>query len=118
MTPPLVNVDPADDQDHLAKLSKLPDEMGVWQDDDSVIWLPRHHYPKRIDAIRWAMDQWACHFLDVRCLSRFMQYTPHVQPTVTYDNGATTYPGWSEDRWTECDKDEPAAFAVWRLEDA
>ena len=95
---------------------KRPDEMGVWCDDDETIWLPREHYPKRSQAIRWAVDQWTCDWLDVRCLSRWMRYTPRV--VGPFDLDGFTDPGYTEDLWSECAKDEPNAFRVWRLESA
>lgn len=76
-----------------------PDGMGVWSDYGEV-WLPRSAYPKRSDAIRWALDMWSCHFLDVRCLSRWMVFRPR---------------DW-EEWWEECEPDTPGAFRVWRLE--
>ena len=79
-----------------------PDEMGVHDEYSDAIWLPRSLYPKRIDAIRWAMDFNSCAFLDVRCLSRWMRYTPEG----------------GEDLWTECDPSDAGAFRVWRLENA
>ena len=93
---------------------KEPDEMGVWSDDDAWIWLPRSLYPKRNDAVKWAMKQWSCHFLDVRCLSRWMVYDPRIVPPFTLDGH--TDPGFTEDLWSECDKATPGAFRVWRLE--
>ena len=93
---------------------KRPDEMGVWDEGSDMIWLPREHYAKRSLAIKWAMDQWSCAWLDVRCLSRWMRYTPHVNPGYTLD-GYTDL-GYTEDLWSECAKDEPDAFQVWRLE--
>lgn len=81
-------------------LPKEPDAMGVWSDEDATVWLPRSLYPKRIEAIRWAMEQWSCRFLDVRCLSRWMRFQAR---------------DW-EEWWIECGRDEPGAFRVWRLE--
>lgn len=94
-----------------------PDAMGVWSEDDELIWLPRSVYERRIDAIRWAMDQWQVSLPEVRCRSRWMRYTPFVARGYTRDDG-TVDPGWSEDRWSECDRSEPGAFRVWRLEAA
>jgi len=91
-----------------------PDEMGVWDEGSDTIWLPRSRYPKRSQAIQWALHQWGCDWLDVRCRSRWMRYTPRVVEGYTLDGH--TDPGWTEELWSECDKDEPNAFRVWRLE--
>lgn len=89
---------------------KLPDAMGVWSEYGEV-WLPRALYPRRWDAIKFALDHWgADHFLDVRCLSRWMRYAPNEAPPNEAD-----YP---VDYWIECGKDAPGAFRVWRLEQA
>jgi hypothetical protein len=93
---------------------KEPDEMGVWSEAQETVWLPRSLYPARTDAIRWAIDQWSVGWLDVRCLSRWMRYEPRVVGGFTLDG--RTDPGWSEDWWVECDRDDPQAFRVWRLE--
>lgn len=95
---------------------KRPDHMGVWDEDADTIWLPREHYPKRIDAIRFAMEQWYCALPDVRCRSRWMRYQPRVVAGYTLDG--YTDPGYSEDQWWECEKNDPNAFQVWRLESA
>jgi hypothetical protein len=87
-----------------------PDEMGVWNEDGDLVWLPRSLYPKRIDAILWTMRQWGCSFGEVRCLSRWMRYEPHVAR-----NGDGSI-AWQEDRWWECPKDAPGAFRAWKLE--
>jgi hypothetical protein len=89
----------------------IPDAMGVWSEDGEV-WLPREHYPKRSDAIRWAVDQWVCRWIDVRCLSRWMRYEPLLARN--FDGEVV----WEEDRWFECARDFPGAFPVWRLETA
>ncbi|MCR4338586.1 MAG: hypothetical protein NUW01_01730, partial [Gemmatimonadaceae bacterium] len=89
-----------------------PDEMGVWGEWDDTVWLPRSRYPRRIDAIRWAMQQWDVALPEVSCLSRWMRYEPHVER----DSDGSVL--WEEDRWWECDKDLSGAFRVWRLESA
>ena len=33
-----------------------PDAMGVWSEEDGVVWLPRSLYPRRTDAIRASAD--------------------------------------------------------------
>ena len=94
-----------------------PDEMGVWSDGGDIVWLPRSQYPKRIAAIRWAMDQWGVTLPEVACLSRWLRYEPHVVGGFTREDG-TDDPGWSEDRWYECEQDALGAFRAWRLESA
>ena len=89
-----------------------PDHMGVWADDCELVWLPRSIYPKRIDAIRWAMDEWSCDFLEVRALARWMRWQPFSAHNL---DGSVA---WSEDQWYECEKDALGAFRVWRLEAA
>jgi len=79
--------------------------MGVHDEYTDVIWLPRSLYPKRSAAIRWLMDWNVCAFTEVRCLSRWMRYTPQQED----DEGIT-------ELWTECYPYEPGAFRVWRLE--
>lgn len=76
--------------------------MGVWPDGGDVIWLPVRYYPKRIAAIQWAMAEWGVTLPQVSCLSRWMRFEPQE---------------W-EERWFECEGDEPGAFKVWRLEAA
>ncbi len=89
-----------------------PDEMGVWAEDGELVWLPRSRYPKRIDAIRWAMSEWQCDFLSVRALARWARWQPFTARAL---DGSVA---WSEDEWWECAKDAPGAFQVWRLEAA
>ncbi len=89
-----------------------PDEMGIWNEDGDTIWLPRSLYPTRWAAIKWAMDQWTCSFLEVRCVVRWMRWTPFVARAL---DGSVA---WSEDQWFECKPDDPSAFKVWRLEAA
>ena len=91
---------------------KLPDAMGVWSDGGDVVWLPREHYPTRMEAIRWAMREWAVTLPEVRCRSRWLRYEPHVA------RNADGSVAWAEDYWIECAKDEPGAFPGWRLEAA
>lgn len=88
---------------------KLPDEMGIWTDGGETIWLPKALYPKRSDAIRFAMEQFGCGFTDLRCLSRWMRY----QPFTAYNLDGSV--SWSEDEWCECGKDDAGAFQVWKL---
>jgi len=76
--------------------------MGVWSDSGDIIWLTLRDYPKRIGAILWAMDQWGVSLPQVSCVSRWMKLVPRE---------------W-EERWVECEGDEPGAFKVWRLESA
>lgn len=94
-----------------ATLDKRPDAMGVWAEEGDTVWLPREHYPKRSSAIAWAVAGWGVAWPEVRCLSRHMRYTPEVH---LYPDGS----GWSDDLWSECDRNEPGAFPVWRLESA
>lgn len=89
---------------------KRPDEMGIWSDGGDIIWLDRDQYPKRYDAIKFALEHWCCDFIDVRCVVRWMRYEPFVAHKL---DGSVA---WSEDQWYECEKDEPGAFKVWRLE--
>jgi hypothetical protein len=85
--------------------------MGVWAEDGAVVWLPRSLYPKRIEAIRWAMHEWGVTLPEVSCLSRWMRYEPLMVDDFS--------PGWTDDNWfSECDKDQPGACRVWRLEAA
>ena len=89
-----------------------PDQMGVWDEDAETIWLPVTHYPKRIDAIRFVMHEWAVPLPEVRCRVRWMAYKPFTAYNL---DGSVA---WSEDQWFECEKTEPGAFKVWRLEAA
>jgi hypothetical protein len=82
--------------------------MGVWEECGDTVWLPRSLYTKRSDAVKWATQEWGVHWLEVRCLSRWMRYTPYV----------FTDPDYIEDQWSECQRDDPGAFRVWRLESA
>lgn len=96
---------------------KIPDRMGVWSEYDETIWLPREHYPTRWDAIKFAMQEWGTHHLpDVRCLSRYMRYDPHVVEPFEWDGRKD--PGYTEDLWIECSGNDEGAFRVWRLEPA
>jgi hypothetical protein len=82
--------------------------MGVWSDVDALVWLPRSHYPRRSDAIRFALDTIGyVHWTDVRCLSRWMRWDPSERP----DDARG-------DWWVECKSDASGAFRVWRLEAA
>lgn len=76
--------------------------MGAWTDSGDIVWLPHSLYPKRQAAIMWAMEQWDCNFIQVRCRSRSMRYEPDA----------------AEDQWSECEENTPGAFRVWRLEGA
>lgn len=98
-------------------LVKEPDAMGVWNESAETVWLPRSLYPNCIDAIKWAMTEWDVTLPEVRCLSRWMRYAPHVVGGYTREDG-TVDPGWTEDFWIECPATEPGAFRVWRLEGA
>ena len=75
--------------------------MGAWGD-NGVVWLPWSRYPKRGDAIGWAVAEWEVHWTDARCLSRQMVQRPRG----------------GEDFWAECEPDTPGAFRAWRLEQA
>lgn len=90
----------------------LPDEMGVWAEDGELIWLALAHYPKRIDAIQWAMKEWTCSLPEVRCRKRFLTYDPFTAYNL---DGSVA---WTEDGWRECEKDAAGAFPAWRLEAA
>lgn len=91
-------------------LDKRPDRMGVWADEGERVWLPKEHHPTRTDARRFAMSEMECGFMEVKVLSRWMRYAPYVAT----DEGRQ--PIWLDDLWTECSKDEPNAFPVWRIE--
>ena len=88
----------------------LPDSMGIWSEDGEV-WLAKEHYPKRSQAIMFAMKHFGCGFIEVRCRSRWMRYDPQEYPESVEPLVFIT-----EDFWVECDKDHPAAFPVWRCE--
>lgn len=82
-----------------------PDHMGVWTDAGDTVWLPRSLYPERSQAMTWAMREWSCLYLEVRCLARWMRW----------DSRPRDYP---VDLWVECEKGDDGAFRVWRLEAA
>ena len=88
------------------------DAMGVWDEDSETVWLPRTHYARRIDAIVWAMQEWAVSLPEVRCRSRWLRYAPREYR----DEHGRVYD--VEDWWVECDRGVAGAQAVWRLESA
>lgn len=73
--------------------------------DDGVIWLPRSEYT-RAQARTFFSDHVGAAWIDVRVLARWMVWTPD-------DPCAEEYDGLY---WTECKKDVPGAFQVWRCE--
>lgn len=90
-------------------VDKRPDHMGVWSDDGDPVWLPREHYPTRTEARYFAMRELDAMFMEVKVLSRWMRYDPHIA-------GTREEPLWWDDLWVECDRSEPNAFPVWRVE--
>ena len=82
------------------------DEMGAYSDIDGCSWYPKSKYPTRGKMRAWFADFCGEHFLDVKVTSRWMVWAPELDPYGEYDG----------EYWTECSKDTPGAFPVWRCE--
>jgi hypothetical protein len=78
--------------------------MGAW-DEDGTVWLPRSRYT-RSQARTFYSNLCGFPWIEARVRARWMHYTPTAP-------GADEYDG---EFWTECDRDTPGAFPVWRCE--
>jgi hypothetical protein len=81
------------------------DQMGAWNDDMSVAWLPVAYYPTRGKA-RQMFDAetgpWGADWTKIRVVKRYVKPDPNYHA--------------SEGLIAQCAKDDPEAFPVWRVE--
>lgn len=80
------------------------DEMGA-HGDDGEVWLPRSRYTRE-QARTWMTEYTGERWIDHRVLARHMRHCPEHPAAGEFDG----------EYWTECEKDAPGAFPVWRCE--
>jgi hypothetical protein len=85
----------------------LMDRMGAWSDNGTA-WFAREHYPTRADVRRFYISEFdpAIPYIELRVLARYARHAPD-------DPAAPEFDG---EFWVQCQKDEPGAFPVWRVE--
>jgi hypothetical protein len=108
----------ADNADFKAKIARaalaatteaphLMDRMGAWSDNGTA-WFAREHYPTRADVRRFYISEFdpAIPYIELSVLARYARHAPD-------DPAAPEFDG---EFWVQCQKDEPGAFPVWRVE--
>jgi len=85
--------------------SYMPDAMGAWNADGTA-WLPRRFYATRNEARSAYAAIVGCDYFETEARARWCRHAPADPAAAEFDG----------DYVVECERDEPGAFPVWRIE--